>query len=220
LLGLRGMLSQAELHLLRLRLDAGRMRQVERGVYRQHIPTGLIRLPDGRVVKDPDLQIQHGIALVFERFAHLGNAQRVLHSLREESLLLPRYQTSGLHAGQLVWKKPTESMIYDILHNPAYAGAFVYGRTGPRPGRRPGQRGQIKRPMEEWTVIVNLRLTVQNWFSAKMQTAFSAKGHRWGEATLPLVSPVTSLCAGGRDVAPGEGRSPYSLGGPSFRLSL
>lgn len=153
LLGLRGMLSQAELHLLRLRLDAGRMRQVERGVYRQHIPTGLIRLPDGRVVKDPDLQIQRGIALVFERFAHLGNAQRVLHSLRVESLLLPRYQTSGLHAGQLVWKKPTESMIYDILHNPAYAGAFVYGRTGPRPGRRPGQRGQIKRPMEEWTVI-------------------------------------------------------------------
>ncbi|GAC1396443.1 MAG: recombinase family protein [Chloroflexota bacterium] len=153
LLGLRGMLSQAELHLLRLRLDAGRMRQVERGTYRQHIPTGLVRLPDGRVVKDPNEHIQHSIALVFERFAVDGSAQRVLRSLKTEGVLLPRYQTSGLHAGQLVWKKPTESMVYDILHNPAYAGAFVYGRTGPSPTRRPGQRRQVKRPLEEWQVI-------------------------------------------------------------------
>lgn len=153
LLGLRGMLSQAELHLLRLRLDAGRMRQVERGDYRQHIPTGLVRLPDGRVVKNPDQHIQRAIALVFERFAALGNAQRVLRSLRTDGILLPRYQTSGLHAGQLVWKRATDSMVYDILHNPAYAGAFAYGRTTPSPNRRPGQRGRVKRPLEDWTVI-------------------------------------------------------------------
>jgi len=153
LLGLRGMLSQAELHLLRLRLDAGRMRQVERGDYRQHIPTGLVRLPDGRVVKDPDQHVAHTIALVFERFAALGNAQRVLRSLRDEGILLPRHQTSGLHAGQLVWKRATDSMVYDILHNPAYAGAFVYGRTGPSPTRRPGQHAMVKRPVEEWTII-------------------------------------------------------------------
>ncbi len=153
LLGLRGMLSQAELHLLRLRLEAGRLRQVERGTYRQHIPTGLVRLPDGRVVKNPDQHIQHTIAQVFERFATLGTAQRVLRSLRADGILLPRQQTSGLHAGQLVWKKPTESMVYDILHNPAYAGAFVYGRTGPAPTRRPGQHGMVKRPFEDWQVI-------------------------------------------------------------------
>lgn len=155
LLGLRGMLSQAELHLLRLRLDAGHLRQVERGVYRQHLPTGLVRLPDGRVVKDPDEHIQRTIALVFARFASLGNAQHVLRSLKTDSILLPRHQTSGLHAGQLVWKKPTDSMLYEILHNPAYAGAFVYGRTGPRPGRRPGQRAQCKRPRAEWTTIIH-----------------------------------------------------------------
>ncbi len=153
LLGLRGMLSQAELHLLRLRLDAGRMRQVERGSYRQHIPTGLVRLADGRVVKDPDERIQHTIALVFERFAACGSAQRVLRSLKSEDIVLPRHQTSGLHAGQLVWKKPTESMLYDILHNPAYAGAFVYGRTAPSPTRRPGQHQRVKRPLDEWKVI-------------------------------------------------------------------
>jgi DNA invertase Pin-like site-specific DNA recombinase len=75
LLGLRGMLSEAELHLLRLRLDAGRLRQVERGVFRQHLPTGLTRLPDGRVIKDPDRQVQHILEEVFLRFAALGSAK-------------------------------------------------------------------------------------------------------------------------------------------------
>jgi DNA invertase Pin-like site-specific DNA recombinase len=119
LLGLRGMLSEAELHLLRLRLEAGRRRQIERGTYRQHLPTGLVRLPDGRVVKDPDQQVQGMIALVFTRFAALGTCQKVLRSLRDDGLLLPRHQTSGLYAGQLVWKKPSDAAVYDILRNPA-----------------------------------------------------------------------------------------------------
>jgi DNA invertase Pin-like site-specific DNA recombinase len=154
LLGLRGMLSEAELHLLRLRLDAGRMRQVERGDYRQHLPTGLLRLPDGRVVKDPDQQVQHAIALVFERFAALGSCQRVLRSLRQDGLLLPRHQTSGLYAGQLLWKKPSDAALYDLLRNPAYAGAFVYGRHYPHPDRRPGQRARMAhRALEDWPVV-------------------------------------------------------------------
>jgi DNA invertase Pin-like site-specific DNA recombinase len=154
LLGLRGMLSEAELHLLRLRLDAGRLRQVERGAYRQHLPTGLVRLPDGRVVKDPDQQVQHAIALVFERFATLGSCQQVLRSLRRDGLLLPRHQTSGLYAGQLLWKKPSEAALYDLLRNPAYAGAFVYGRHYPHPDRRPGQRARMAhRALEEWPVV-------------------------------------------------------------------
>lgn len=154
LLGLRGMLSEAELHLLRLRLDAGRMRQVEQGTYRQHLPTGLVRLPDGRVIKDPDQQVRHALELVFQRFAALGSCQKVMRSFRDDGLLLPRHQTSGLHAGQLLWKRPSEAALYDILRNPAYAGAFVYGRRTGRPGRRPGQRGQLQRKApDEWTVI-------------------------------------------------------------------
>ncbi|GAC1561311.1 MAG: recombinase family protein [Herpetosiphon sp.] len=154
LLGLRGMLSEAELQLLRLRLDAGRMRQVEQGIYRHHLPTGLCRLPDGRVVKDPDQQVQHALELVFTRFAALRSCQKVLRSFRDDQLLLPRHQTSGLHAGQLLWKRPSESAVYDILRNPAYAGAFVYGRRTGRPGRRPGQRGQLRhKEMADWTVI-------------------------------------------------------------------
>jgi DNA invertase Pin-like site-specific DNA recombinase len=107
LLGLRGMLSEAVLHLLQLRLAAGRLRQVEQGRWRQHLPTGLVRLEDGRVVKDPDQQVQRTIALVFERFAQLGTCHKVLRSFCADGLLLPRFQTAGLHAGQLLWKRPS-----------------------------------------------------------------------------------------------------------------
>jgi DNA invertase Pin-like site-specific DNA recombinase len=153
LLGLRGMFSEAELHLLRLRLEAGRRRQLERGTYQQQLPTGLVRLPDGRVVKDPDQQVQRTLALVFERFARLGSCQRVLRSLRDDGVLLPRWQTCGPQQGELVWKRPSDAALYDVLRNPAYAGAFVYGRHGRHPQWRPGQPERLtRRPMEAWII--------------------------------------------------------------------
>jgi hypothetical protein len=129
------------------------MRQIERGTYRQSLPTGLVRLEDGRVVKDPDQQIQRAIELVFARFAALGTCQKVLRSLRDDGLPLPRRQVAGLHAGQLLWKRPSAAALYDILRNPAYAGAFVYGRKGRNPDRRPDQARQVRRPIEEWTAV-------------------------------------------------------------------
>lgn len=154
LLGLQGMLSEAEWYFQRQRLDAGRQRQITQGSYRQLLPTGLVRLEDGRVVKDPDQQIQHAIDLIFTSFATLGSCPKVLRSLRDQNILLPRRQTGGLHAGELLWKRPSADAIYEILRNPAYAGTFVFGRQGPHPEREPGQRSRtVRRPMEEWTVI-------------------------------------------------------------------
>lgn len=154
LLGLRGMLSEAELHLLRLRLDAGRLRQVERGVYRQHLPTGLERLPDGQVVKDPDLQVQRTLALVFERFTQLGSCQKVMRRFRDEGLRLPRRQRSGLDRGRVIWKRVSDAALYDILRNPAYAGAFVYGRHAPHPIQRGGRRTRvINRAPADWLAV-------------------------------------------------------------------
>lgn len=154
LLGLRGMLSEAELHLIQPRMVAGRQRQIERGAYRQQLPTGLVRLPDGRVVKDPDLQVQRTLALVFARFAELGSCAKVVRRFRDEGLRLPRRQTGGPWVGELHWKPPSETAVYEILHNPAYAGAFVYGRHRRDPACPPGQHARRRnQPMTEWPVI-------------------------------------------------------------------
>ncbi len=156
LLGLRGMLSEAELHLLHLRLEAGRRRQVERGTYQQRLPTGLVRLADGQVALDPDQQVQRTLSMVFARFRALGSCQKVLRALRDEDVRLPRVQTAGVDAGQLLWKPPTEGAIYELLRNPAYAGAFVFGRH--RRQRAPGQTlglpaRRVYQPVEEWAVV-------------------------------------------------------------------
>lgn len=154
LLGLRGMMSEAELHLLRGRLDAGRMRQVERGTYRQWLPTGLCRLPDGQVIKDPDVRVQEGIELIFDRFEELGSVPKLLKSFRANSILIPRRRYNGPYqSGELVWKSPANGTIYDILNNPAYAGAFVYGQSVNDPESTPGASKRRRRPMEEWIAL-------------------------------------------------------------------
>ncbi len=154
LLGLRGMLSEAELHLIQLRLAAGRRRQIERGAYRQQLPTGLVRLPDGRVVKDPDLQVQRAIELVFARFAELGSCAKVVRRFRDAGLCLPRRQTGGPWVGEVLWKPACETAVYEILHNPAYAGAFVYGRHRRDPTCPPGQHARrLNQPLANWQVV-------------------------------------------------------------------
>jgi DNA invertase Pin-like site-specific DNA recombinase len=150
LLGLRGMMSEAELHLIRRRMDAGKLRQIEKGTYRQGLPTGLLRLDDGRVVKDPDQHVQRAIELIFERFASLGTISKVLGSLLEDGAALPRFRYGGPHHGELIWCRPTTTNIHGFLSNPAYAGAFVYGR---RQSIRDGTRGRVTKPMEEWSAI-------------------------------------------------------------------
>ncbi len=205
LLGLKGTMSEAELHMMRQRLDAGRLSKVGRGDYIQHVPTGLVRTSDGRVELDPDEQVRRIIALVFSTFDELGTGMKTLRYLAQHHILLPRHQTSGLFKGELLWKEPTESMLIEILRNPAYAGAFVYGRRPSDPMlRKPGRRGSgmVRKPMEEWVTIQhgvypayiswdqylhNLARLADN--TAAMQTKYAAQREargapREGEALL------------------------------------
>ncbi|CAN5840055.1 recombinase family protein [soil metagenome] len=158
LLGLKGTMSEAELYSLRQRLNAGRLSKVNRGEYVQHLPTGLERLSNQKVVKSPDAQVRQVIELVFAKFTELGSARKVLRYCRDQKILLPRYQTSGFHKGELLWKKPSESAIGSILTNPAYAGAFVYGRRVKAPSKRkPGRHstGVVSKSMEEWQCVIH-----------------------------------------------------------------
>ena len=124
LLGLKGTMSEAELHLIRQRLEAGRLNQVRRGEYRQRLPTGLVRLTNGTVVKEPDEQVVHTLELVLTKFVELGSCRKVTRYCRGNDILLPRGQTSG----QILWKAATCGTVRAIILNPAYAGAFAYGQ--------------------------------------------------------------------------------------------
>lgn len=157
LLGLKGTMSEAELHSLRLRLDAGRLSKARRGELVQHLPTGYIRDPDGSVHLDPDAAVQQRIRLVFEQFLELGSGLQVLRYLVQHQLKVPRRQTSGLYAGDVLWKEPSLAALHSMLKNPAYAGAFAYGRRIADPTRQvPGRpaTGRIRQPQSRWQVLL------------------------------------------------------------------
>ena len=157
LLGLKGTMSEAELHSLCLRLSAGRLSKAGRGELVHHLPTGLVRTQEGEVTLDPDASVRERTALVFAKFFELGTVAKVLRYLVRNGLKLPRRQTSGLYAGQVVWKEPCGNALHTILKNPAYAGAFVYGRRGSDPTRQiPGRpsTGRLRRPRSQWIVLL------------------------------------------------------------------
>jgi DNA invertase Pin-like site-specific DNA recombinase len=152
LLGLKGQLSEFELHTIRARLTAGLLNKAARGELALSLPVGLVREADGTVAKDPDREVQDRIALVFAAFLRLRAASEVLRFLNAEALTLPRRDRFG----DIVWRAPTVAAILAILKNPAYAGAFVYGRTRSVPGgRASGKSAQQRLPLDQWKIRVN-----------------------------------------------------------------
>jgi DNA invertase Pin-like site-specific DNA recombinase len=157
LLGIKGTISEAELHSLRLRLNAGRLSKAKRGELVHHLPTGLVREVDGTVQLHPDQAVQGRIRLVFAKFRELGSVSQVLRYLAKHDLKLPRWQTWGVHAREVLWKGPSSYALYGMLKNPAYAGAFAYGRRVTDPARQiPGRpsTGLVRRPRESWLALV------------------------------------------------------------------
>jgi DNA invertase Pin-like site-specific DNA recombinase len=152
LLGLKGQLSELELHTIRARMTAGLLNKAARGELALTLPIGLVRDVLDRVHKDPNQEIQDRLNLIFATFLRLRSASKVLGFLNTHDLMLPRRDRFG----DVTWKKPTGAAILQILKNPAYAGAFVYGRT--RTLRREGaslRAKQIRLPPEEWKIRVH-----------------------------------------------------------------
>lgn len=154
LLGLKGTISELELHTIRSRLTAGLLAKAERGELALSLPIGLIRDPTGVVVKDPDLSVQERLELVFEMFLKFRTVAKVMRVLNERGLDLPRRDRHS----DLRWARATISSVASILKNPAYAGAFVYGRTRMRtPAREGALKAKAPRPMDEWRIVVKDR---------------------------------------------------------------
>jgi DNA invertase Pin-like site-specific DNA recombinase len=150
-LGLKGLIAELELHTIRARLTAGLLNKAGRGELALTLPTGLVRDPLGRVVKHPDREVQSRTELVFTTFLRVGSVTKVVRYLNEQQLRLPRRNSFG----DIVWRTPTIATVATVLKNPAYAGAFVYGRTRTVPATRSAaRRTPQRRPMKEWRVVI------------------------------------------------------------------
>jgi len=154
-LGLKGTMSEAELHVLRARLDGGIRNKAARGELRRGLPVGLVwGEKDGEVLLHPDASVTAVIRAVFERFAELGSVRRVWLALRVQGLRFPLPSPS---VAEVQWGTPTYTKIHQVLTNPVYAGVYVYGKT--QQERHVDEHGRVrqrtrKRPRAEWPVFI------------------------------------------------------------------
>jgi DNA invertase Pin-like site-specific DNA recombinase len=161
LLGLKGTMSEAELHILKQRMLAGKRAKAERGELGMLVPMGYVRRPSGEIVKDPDEQVQSTVALIFDQFARRGTINGVLKYLVAQHIELPHRVRSGPGKGDLEWHRPNRVTLSNLLHNPIYAGAYVYGRRPLDPQRqqpgRPATGKRVAQP-DQWAVLLKERL--------------------------------------------------------------
>ncbi|HEX3396295.1 MAG TPA: recombinase family protein [Steroidobacteraceae bacterium] len=152
LLGLKGTMSEAELHLLGSRLRGGILNKARRGELALRLPVGLVHLADGRCARDCDAGIQASIAAVFEAFAATGTIAGTLRQLVASGIRFPQVAW-GRDPGTIIWCDYNRTRVCNILTNPAYAGAYVYGRRRCR--RAPdGHMDRCKLGPQAWTVVI------------------------------------------------------------------
>jgi DNA invertase Pin-like site-specific DNA recombinase len=153
LLGLKGTMSEAELHMLRARLQGGILNKARRGELESALPIGFVYDAQKQVVLDPDQQVQESIRLFFETFRRTGAATATVKFFRKKKLLFPRRVRHGVNKGDLLWGELEHSRALRVLHSPRFAGAFCYGRTTQR--RQTDGRMVMRRlPRDEWITLI------------------------------------------------------------------
>ena len=153
LLGLKGTFSEAQWYSLRTQLGAAKLNKAQRGELHLRLPVGLVRISEERVALHPDAQVQGAIRHVLAEFEHLGSAHKVLRALRDQSFQLPR-RIGSSREEEVRWERPTFGAIYAILKNPAYAGAYAYGKL--HRTHLPGDAHKVvlqSVPQADWPVL-------------------------------------------------------------------
>jgi len=156
LLGLKGIMSEMELHMMRNRLQHGRLNKARRGELFFSVPFGYVKLPNGKAEFDPDEQARSVVHLLFEKYDELGTVHSLLYWMVEHGIMLPIRARNGAKKGQLDWRRPSLATLTQTLHHPMYAGAYSHGR---RPAfKKSYATGQGRKPqwlpMEEWEVLI------------------------------------------------------------------
>lgn len=160
LLGIKGTMSEAELHWLRNRLLGGKLAKARQGELRLPLPTGLVYDTTDQVNLDPDEEVQQAVRLLFDLFEELGTATAVVKHFKQHQLVFPTRQWGGVDHGQLTWKPLGTGRVLGVLHNPAYAGAYAYGRSRsqiqalPEHNQRPVKHSRRLNDPEDWTSLL------------------------------------------------------------------
>ncbi len=153
LLGLKGTMSEAELYVLKARLQGGLLNKAKRGALKLHLPIGFRYAPDDQIILDPHQQVQASIHFLFQTFEQTGSASATVRVFREQKVAFPGRVRSGARRGELTWGALGHETVLRILHNPCYAGAYAFGRTRTR--KDVDGRVRITRlPMDEWQVLI------------------------------------------------------------------
>ncbi len=148
-LGLKGTMSEAELHILRSRMRGGVLNKAKRGDLKMPLPIGFVYDEQDRVVLDPDRQVQETIRVLFKTFRRCGSAFSTVKAFNDQGLLFPKRMYKGFRTGDLVWGPISHSSVRRLLHNPRYAGAFFYGRTKIHQNVD-GTKSILQCPEDEW----------------------------------------------------------------------
>ena len=183
LLGLKGTFAEAQWYSLRNQLGAAKFNKAKRGDLHLRLPVGLVRIADDRVGLHPDQQVQSILRHIFSEFERLGSAHKLLRALRDQGLLLPRRAGSSWDP-EVRWVRPAFSAIYGFLKNPAYAGAYAYGKT--RRTRLPGEVHSVIThpvPLEEWSVhrpeAFPGYISWETYLHNQQRLAHNAAGSHW-----------------------------------------
>jgi len=144
LLGFRGTMSEAELHWLHCRLVGGKLEKAQQGTLCFRLPVGLVYDTTGQIVLDPDEEIQHAVRQVFEVFERSKSALAVVKHFEDHGLQIPTRLWQRQRKGEVVWRRLRHARVLSILHNPFYAGTYIYGRTQTRQRPLPSEVPRIK----------------------------------------------------------------------------
>jgi DNA invertase Pin-like site-specific DNA recombinase len=222
LLGLKGTMSEAELHILRSRLDAGKKNKAKRGEYVGEVPLGYVRTREG-VELEPDAQAQGVVCLLFNKFEELGSAQAVLKFFHQEQILIGRRVPNGPRPGEMTWRRANRSTILYVLRNPIYAGAYVYGRSKCATVSDPdGTRKTVQRRVgrDEWGVLIRDKvpayITWEQWERNQQKLKENSTRFSFGVsrgASILAGRVVCGQCGAGMSVH-------YRDGVPSFDCRL
>lgn len=162
LLGLKGAMSEAELHVMKARLQGGIWNKAKRGELQSSLPVGLVYNAANHPELDPDKQVQESLRCFFAVFQRTASAMATVKDFHQRGLLFPRRLKKGPHKGELLWGKLTHCRTLQVLHNPRYAGAFVYGKKRTRK-RADGGESHVLLPREEWILLPGVHAGYISW---------------------------------------------------------